>query len=223
MLKQFSLVFFVLLACYNGVNSRELKHITKELEVNAPASEAWELYRNLGLINLIDRKLTNIFQSTEVLKGDGGVGTVVKLTFVPGNSSYTEKFTVIDDQRRVKETKGLEGDCLAIGCSVQIIEFEIIEKSQNSSIIKSTISYAVKEEFQAKDPKPSIQIVEAIVQSSKNNELEVNAPACEVWELYRNLGLFELAANELKNVVQSLQVLKGDGGVGTDVKTTFVP
>ncbi|TYI85031.1 hypothetical protein E1A91_D05G409400v1 [Gossypium mustelinum] len=167
MLKQFSLVFFVLLACYNGVNSRELKHITKELEVNAPASEAWELYRNLGLINLIDRKLTNIFQSTEVLKGDGGVGTVVKLTFVPGNSSYTEKFTVIDDQRRVKETKGLEGDCLAIGCSVQILEYEIIEKSQNSSIIKSTISYAVKEEFQAKDPKPSIQVVEAIVQISK--------------------------------------------------------
>ncbi|MBA0787173.1 hypothetical protein Gotri_028222, partial [Gossypium trilobum] len=199
--------------CYNGVNSRELKHITKELEVNAPASEAWELYRNLGLINLIDRKLTNIFESTEVLKGDGGVGTVVKLTFVPaGNSSYTEKFTVIDDQRRVKETKGLEGDCLAIGCSVQILEYEIIEKSQNSSIIKSTISYAVKEEFQAKDPKPSIQVVEAIVQISKN----------EVWELYRNLGLFELAANELKNVVQSLQVLKGDGGVGTVVKTTFV-
>ncbi|TYH21349.1 hypothetical protein ES288_A04G037300v1 [Gossypium darwinii] len=162
LLKQFSLVFFVLLACYNRVNSRELKHITREPEVNAPASEAWELYRKLGLLDLIDRKLTNIFQSTEVLKGDGGVGTVVKLTFVPGNSSYTEKitvmddqkrvkvtkgleenssytdkFTVIDDQKRVKETKGLEGDCLDIGCSVQIIEFEIIEKSQNSSIIKS--------------------------------------------------------------------------------------
>ncbi|PPD75196.1 hypothetical protein GOBAR_DD27876 [Gossypium barbadense] len=161
MLKQFSLVFFVLLACYNGVNSQELKHITKELEVNAPASEAWELYRKLGLLKLIDLKLTNIFQSTEVLTDDR------LFPYEAGNSSYTEKFTVMDDQRRVKETKGLEGDCLAIGCSVQILEFEIIEKSQNSSIIKSTISYAVKEEFQAKDPKPSIQIVEAIVQSSK--------------------------------------------------------
>ncbi|XP_017605940.2 norbelladine synthase-like [Gossypium arboreum] len=167
MLKQFSLVFFVLLACYNGVNSRELKHITRELEVNAPASEAWELYRKLGLLDLIDRKLTNIFQSTEVLKGDGGVGTVVKLTFVPGNSSYTEKITVMDDQKRVKVAKGLEGDCLAIGCSVQIIQFGIIEKSQNSSIIKSIVSYAVKKEFQAKDPKPNIQAVEAILQASK--------------------------------------------------------
>ncbi|KAG4204124.1 hypothetical protein ERO13_A04G024712v2 [Gossypium hirsutum] len=167
MLKQFSLVFFVLLACYNGVNSRELKHITREPEVNAPASEAWELYRKLGLLDLIDRKLTNIFQSTEVLKGDGGVGTVVKLTFVPGNSSYTEKITVMDDQKRVKVTKGLEGDCLAIGCSVQIIQFGIIEKYQNSSIIKSIVSYAVKKEFQAKDPKPNIQAVEAILQASK--------------------------------------------------------
>ncbi|KAH1063421.1 hypothetical protein J1N35_028408 [Gossypium stocksii] len=166
MLKQFSLVFFVLLACYNGVNSRELKHITKEVEVNAPASEAWELYRKLGLLDLIDRKLTNIFQSTEVLKGDGEVGTVVKLTFVPGNSSYTEEFTVIDDQKRVKAAKALEGDCLAFGCSVLIVEFDIIEKSQNSCIIKSIISYAVKKEFEAKDPKPTVQI-EAITQASK--------------------------------------------------------
>ncbi|XP_017605888.1 S-norcoclaurine synthase 2-like [Gossypium arboreum] len=165
MLKQFSLVFFVLFACYVGVNSRELKHITKELEVNAPACEAWELYRNLGLINLIVRKLPNV-QNTQVLKGDGGVGTVVKTTFVPGNSSYTEEFTVIDDQKRVKAAKGLEGDCLAFGCSVLIVEFDIIEKSQNSCIIKSIVSYAIKKEFEAKDPKPTVQI-EAITQASK--------------------------------------------------------
>ncbi|KAB2086426.1 hypothetical protein ES319_A04G031000v1 [Gossypium barbadense] len=168
MMKLFSLVFSVLLACYNRVNSQELKHITNEDEVNAPASEAWELYRNLGISELVAQELKNVIQRLDVLEGDGGVGTEIKVTFVPaGNSSYTEKFTVIDDQRRVKETQGLEGDCLAIGCSVQIVEFEIIEKSQNSSIIKSTISYAVKEEFQAKDPKPSIELVEAIVQISK--------------------------------------------------------
>ncbi|MBA0635845.1 hypothetical protein Godav_025639 [Gossypium davidsonii] len=165
MLKQFSLVFFVLFACYVGVNSRELKHITKELEVNAPAYEAWELYRNLGLINIIVPKLPNV-QSTQVLKGDGGVGTVAKTTFVPGNSSYTEEFIVIDDKKRVKAAKALEGDCLAFGCSVLIVEFDIKEKSQNSCIIKSIISYAVKKEFEAKDPKPTVA-VEAITQTSK--------------------------------------------------------
>ncbi|KAK5834208.1 hypothetical protein PVK06_018082 [Gossypium arboreum] len=167
MMKQFSLVFSVLLACYNRVNSQELKHITNEDEVNAPASEAWELYRNLGISELVAQELKNVIQRLDVLEGDGGVGTVIKVTFVPGNSSYTEKITVMDDQKRVKVTKGLEGDCLAIGCSVQIIQFGIIEKSQNSSIIKSIVSYAVKKEFQAKDPKPNIQAVEAILQASK--------------------------------------------------------
>nr|KJB53621.1 hypothetical protein B456_009G434300 [Gossypium raimondii] len=146
MLKQFSLVFFVLFACYVGVNSRELKHITKELEVDAPAYEAWELYRNLGLINIIVPKLPNV-QSTQVLKGDGGIGTVAKTTFVPA-------------------AKALEGDCLAFGCSVLIVEFDIKEKSQNSCIIKSIISYAVKKEFEAKDPKPTLPI-EAATQASK--------------------------------------------------------
>ncbi|TYG71798.1 hypothetical protein ES288_D05G427600v1 [Gossypium darwinii] len=156
MLKQFSLVFFVLFACYVGVNSRELKHITKELEVNAPAYEAWELYRNLGLINIIVPKLPNV-QSTQVLKGDGGIGLEL---------SYTEEFIVIDDQKRVKAAKALEGDCLAFGCSVLIVEFDINEKSQNSCIIKSIISYAVKKEFEAKDPKPTLPI-EAATQASK--------------------------------------------------------
>lgn len=87
-LKQFSLVFFLLLASYIGVNSRELKHITNEVEVNAPASEAWELYRNLGLIELAAHELKNVIQSVEVLKGDGGVGTVVRTTFVPGTIKY---------------------------------------------------------------------------------------------------------------------------------------
>ncbi|KAK8358644.1 hypothetical protein V6Z11_A04G036300 [Gossypium hirsutum] len=156
MLKQFSLVFFVLIACYVGVNVRESKHITKEFEVNAPASEVWELCRSLGLKNLV-----------ALLKGDGGVGTVVKTTLVPGISSYTEKFTVIDDQKRVKVAQGLEGDCLAFGCSVLNLRLEIIEKSQNSSIIKYTVSYTVKKEFQAKDPKPTIQKLEAMIQLSK--------------------------------------------------------
>ncbi|XP_017606034.1 norbelladine synthase-like [Gossypium arboreum] len=167
MLKQFSLVFFVLIACYVGVNVRESKHITKEFEVNAPASEVWELCRSLGLKNLVARKLKNVVQSVQVLKGDGGVGTVVKTTLVPGISSYTEKFTVIDDQKRVKVAQGLEGDCLAFGCSVLNLRLEIIEKSQNSSIIKYTVSYTVKKEFQAKDPKPTIQKLEAMIQISK--------------------------------------------------------
>ncbi|XWS09958.1 hypothetical protein CRYUN_Cryun39dG0034600 [Craigia yunnanensis] len=85
----------------------------------------------------------------------------------PGNSSYTERFIVIDDQKKVKVAQGLEGGCLAIGCSVQIVRFDIVEKSKTSIIIKIDISYVVRKEFQAKDPKPNIQLLAAAAQVAK--------------------------------------------------------
>ncbi|WRX29244.1 hypothetical protein QQP08_021731 [Theobroma cacao] len=133
MLKQVSLIFLVLFACYMGVHSQKLKHLTNELEVKVPASKVWELYRHLGISKLAADQLKNVIQSIKVLKGHGGVGTVLKLTFVP----------------------------------VQIVRFDIIEKSKTSSIIKSDISYAVKKVFEAKDPKPNIQLLAAAAQIAK--------------------------------------------------------
>ncbi|OMO80333.1 hypothetical protein CCACVL1_13026 [Corchorus capsularis] len=150
-----------------GVHSKPLEHLTNELEVKAPASKVWELYRHLGISQLAAKELKNVIQSIQVLKGDGGVGTVLKLTFVPGNSSYTEKFTEIYDEKRVKVAQGLEGGCLAIGCSMQIVRFDIIEKSKDLTIIKSDIGYAVKKEFEAKHPKPNIQLLAAAAQVAK--------------------------------------------------------
>ncbi|XP_022735192.1 S-norcoclaurine synthase 2-like [Durio zibethinus] len=167
MLKQVSCIFFLAFACCMGVESQKLKHLTDELEVNVPASNVWELYRHLGISMLAAQELTNVIQSVEVLKGDGGVGTILKLTFVPGNSSYTERFIVINDQKRVKVAKGLEGGCLAIGCSVQIVRFDIIEKTNASCIIRSDIAYAVKKEFEANDPKPNIQLLAAAARVAK--------------------------------------------------------
>ncbi|XVF04165.1 hypothetical protein REPUB_Repub05bG0058600 [Reevesia pubescens] len=167
MLKIVSFVFFVLSACYIGFQSQQLKHLTNEVEVKVPASKVWELYRHLGISKLAAAQLKNVIRSIRVLKGDGGVDTVLKLTFVPGNSSYTERFTLIDDKKRVKVAQGLQGGCLAIGCSVQIVRFDIIEKTKTSSIIKSDIAYAVKKEFQAKDPKPNIQLLAAAAQVAK--------------------------------------------------------
>ncbi|GMI97285.1 hypothetical protein HRI_003397800 [Hibiscus trionum] len=168
MWKQFSLVFFLLFGCYVGVNShpQPLKHLTNELEVHAPASEVWEAFRNLGILRLAAQQ--NLIQSFQVLKGDGGVGTVVKIIFIPGNSSYTERFIEVDTKRRLEVAQGLKGDYLAIGCSVQIVTFEMVEKSQNSSIIKAGIAYAVKKGFEAKNPRPNIQLVAALSQLLKN-------------------------------------------------------
>lgn len=85
MLKQISFVFFVLLiGCYIRVHCEELKHLTNEVEVNVPANLTWELYRHLGISKLAAQQLKHVIQRIHVLKGDGGVGTVLKLTFVPG-------------------------------------------------------------------------------------------------------------------------------------------
>ncbi|XVF78207.1 hypothetical protein PTKIN_Ptkin14bG0111700 [Pterospermum kingtungense] len=168
MLKHVSIIFFLLFSCsYGGAESQKLKHLTNELEVNVPARTVWKLYRHLGISMLAAQELKNVIQSVDVLEGDGGVGTVLKLTFVPGNSSYTERFIVINDEKRVKVAKGLEGGCLAIGCSVQIVRFDIIEKASGSCIIKSDIAYAVKKEFEANDPKPNIQLLTAAAQIAK--------------------------------------------------------
>ncbi|MBA0848709.1 hypothetical protein Goshw_005931, partial [Gossypium schwendimanii] len=84
MLKLVSLICFLIFSCYMGVESKDLKHLTNELEVNVAASRVWELYRHLGISMLTARELKTVIQSVQVLKGDGGVGTILKLTFVPG-------------------------------------------------------------------------------------------------------------------------------------------
>ncbi|KAK8527389.1 hypothetical protein V6N12_054602 [Hibiscus sabdariffa] len=135
-----------------GAESRVLKHLTNELQVNVGVNRVWELYRHLGISRLTAQQLQNVIQNVQVLEG---------------NSSYTERFIVINDEKKVKVAKGLEGGCLAIGCSVQIVQFDIIEKRKDSCIIRSDIAYAVKKEFEANDPKPNIQLLAAAAQIAK--------------------------------------------------------
>jgi len=61
----------------------ELEH---ELELHVPASEAWDLFGTLRIGQLVAKELPHLFQSVELTEGDGGVGTVLKLTFAPGHS-----------------------------------------------------------------------------------------------------------------------------------------
>ncbi|TYH30167.1 hypothetical protein ES288_A01G072500v1 [Gossypium darwinii] len=160
MLKQVSLIFFLIFSSYMRAESQDLKHLTNELEVNVAASRVWKLYRHLGISTLTAQQLKNVIQNVQVLEGDGGVGTMLKFTFAP-------VYNQVNDEKKVKVAKGLEGGCLAIGCSVQIVRFDIVEKTNDSCIIKSDIAYAVKEEFEANDPKPNIQILAAGAQIAK--------------------------------------------------------
>ncbi|XP_010908499.1 norbelladine synthase [Elaeis guineensis] len=123
-----------------------------ELEVGLPASEVWEVYGTLRLAQLVVELLPHVIQKVDVIEGDGGVGTVLKVTFAPGTPGvqfYKEKFVKVDNEKRVKEVLVVEGGFLDLGFRSVLFRLENIEKDSNSSFIKSTIEYEIDEEHAA--------------------------------------------------------------------------
>ncbi|WVZ03479.1 hypothetical protein V8G54_024285 [Vigna mungo] len=146
----------------------ELHH---ELELHVPATEAWDLFGTLRIGQLVAEELPQLFQSVELTEGDGGVGTVLKLTFAPGvggPKGYKEKFTKIDNANRVKETEVVEGGYLELGFSLFRVRFEVIEKGEESSIIKSTIEYELNEDNASNASLVSIQSLATIAELAKS-------------------------------------------------------
>ncbi|KAI3523213.1 hypothetical protein L1887_01271 [Cichorium endivia] len=126
--------------------------LSEEAEVNVPASKAWELYGTLALANLVVGKM---FEAVDVVEGDGGAGTILKLTLHPGLGFkyYKEKFTKVDNENKVKETEMVEGGFLDIGFIFYRIRIEIKENPKDNSgsscVVKLTLEYEVKEEAAA--------------------------------------------------------------------------
>ncbi|CAK7356193.1 unnamed protein product [Dovyalis caffra] len=109
--------------------------LSQETVVGAPASAVWSAYRGLELGRLVDELLGHVVGKTEVLEGDGGVGT-------PGGY-LKEIFRIMDDEKRVKETETIEGGYKDLGFDVCRFRLEIIEKDAESSVIRSTIKYEI--------------------------------------------------------------------------------
>ncbi|CAL1376861.1 unnamed protein product [Linum trigynum] len=120
--------------------------LSQETPVEAPASALWEAYRGIELGKLVTELMSDTIGQAQVLEGDGGLGTVVKLTFPPGTPGVgylTEVFRVVDDEKRVKETETVEGGLLALGFDSLRVRLEIVEKGAESSAVKSTLLYEV--------------------------------------------------------------------------------
>ncbi|MED6148741.1 hypothetical protein PIB30_055747 [Stylosanthes scabra] len=150
-----------------------------ELELDVAASEAWNLFGTIEIAKFVEKEMPQVFQKVELIEGDGGLGTVLKLTFVPGipgPPSYKEKFTKIDNEKRIKETEVVEGGYLELGFTLFRVKFEVIEKGEDSSIIKSTIEYELKEEHAANASLVSTQILANIAQLAKNYLNKNKAP-----------------------------------------------
>lgn len=60
--------------------------LSEEAELKVPASKAWALYGTLEIGKLVAGK---ILEAVDVVEGDGGVGTILKLTLKPGMFDVT--------------------------------------------------------------------------------------------------------------------------------------
>ncbi|XP_030532860.1 norbelladine synthase-like [Rhodamnia argentea] len=117
--------------------------LSHETQVKVGAGKAWELYGTINLALLAKEELSHTILQLDILEGDGGVGTTIKLTFA-GGFSYKEKFTKVDNERRVKETEAVEGGFLDMGLSLYRVRFEVVGGDEEEScVIKSTVEYEV--------------------------------------------------------------------------------
>ncbi|KAL5554061.1 hypothetical protein UlMin_041462 [Ulmus minor] len=129
--------------------SGQLSH---ELEVKASASDVWAVYSSLKLSKLIEENLPQLVQKVDVLEGDGSVGTIICIKFVPGLGfgEAKEKFTKVDHENRVKATEVVEGGHLALGFSSLKYEVQILDKGNDTCVIKSVVEYEANDEAAAK-------------------------------------------------------------------------
>ncbi|KAL8095553.1 norbelladine synthase-like [Apium graveolens] len=126
--------------------------VSCELEVNAPASLVWDLYKGLELAATLQEGLTDLIEKIDAV-GDGSVGTVLDIKFKPGAVPFSynkERFTKVDHENRVKETEVFEGGYCDLGFSKYLIRFEIVDKDEKCCITKATTQYELKEDA---DPK----------------------------------------------------------------------
>ncbi|XP_022719879.1 S-norcoclaurine synthase 2-like [Durio zibethinus] len=126
-------------------------HLSHDTLVEVPAAVIWDIYRSLELGRLLNELLQDEIGTVEVVQGDGGVGTILKITFAPGIPGPTymkEIFTKIDDEIRVKESEVIEGGYKDFGFEYCGYRLQIIEKDAKSSIIRSSIEYEIDDKLQ---------------------------------------------------------------------------
>ncbi|XP_011084626.1 S-norcoclaurine synthase 2-like [Sesamum indicum] len=143
--------------------------VWEEIEVKVPASEAWKLYGSLLLTKVTVEALPDRFSKFEVIEGDGSAGTILHIFLAPGTAgaaSYKEKYTVVDNEKRVKEVELVEGGFLDLGFTVYRVRGEVIEKEgkKEECIVRGSIEYELKEEAAGNAALVSIEPLRAIMQ-----------------------------------------------------------
>ncbi|KAF7019159.1 hypothetical protein CFC21_032363 [Triticum aestivum] len=121
-----------------------------EYETDLRAADVWEVYGSLALGQLAPQLLPHVLSKVELVEGDGGVGTVLLVTFPPAGASeprsHKEKFNVVDHEKYIKEAETVEGGFLDLGFRKYLVRFKVVGKEDGASVIRSTVEYEVDAE-----------------------------------------------------------------------------
>ncbi|XP_011084624.1 S-norcoclaurine synthase-like [Sesamum indicum] len=122
--------------------------VSRKIEVKVSASETWKTYGSLKLAEIGVEAFPDKYSGFKVLQGDGYAGTIIQVFFAPGVEgppSYKEEFLVVDDVKRVKVGKFIEGGVLEQGFKSYVVTLEAIEVEgkKDECIMRGSIEYAL--------------------------------------------------------------------------------
>ncbi|KAK9120550.1 hypothetical protein Syun_018167 [Stephania yunnanensis] len=120
-------------------------HVTNELDVDLPADEIWAIYRSPEFPKLILGMLPpGVLEKLEVVEGDGGAGCVLHIILAPGSPEpreWMEEFVEINNEKKVKRVRMIQGGFLDLGFNFYENVFEITEIDECSCVYKSSVIY----------------------------------------------------------------------------------
>lgn len=98
--------------------------------------------------------------------------TIIEKKFITvaglGGMRYKERFAKVDNENRIKIAEMVEGGYLDLGFTLYRFRFEIIEKNEESCIVKSSIQYELKEEAASNASLATVEPLKEVAQAAKH-------------------------------------------------------
>ncbi|KAK7363529.1 hypothetical protein VNO77_05675 [Canavalia gladiata] len=118
---------------------------TSESEHVSPVS-AVRLYKAIVLdaTNVFPKALPNFIKTVEILQGDGGPGTIKKLTLAQGLGYVKHHVDAIDREKYVYNYSVIEGSALSEALEKICYEYKLMPTPEGGSIVKSISKYYTK-------------------------------------------------------------------------------
>ncbi|XP_061344845.1 major strawberry allergen Fra a 1.07-like [Gastrolobium bilobum] len=122
---------------------------TYEAEHVSPIAPA-RLYKAIFLdsSNVFPKALPNFIQSEELIEGDGGPGSIKKLTLAEGLGYVKQKVDARDVENYVYNHSVIEGSALSESVEKISNEYKLVPSPDGGTIVKSTTKYYTKGDAQ---------------------------------------------------------------------------